>query len=170
MSEPRPRTVGRWGIALVAVPFLLFVLAEISALIWVSTQLGWWTLAILAGTTLLGAFLLQREWRRAWGNLSESLRTGALPPGRAADAVLVLIGGVLLILPGFISDVVGLLLLLPFTRPLVRAGLGKWAGRSMRLATTTTTPPGSQVIKGEVIEDDEVPSEQPEIERPDEER
>lgn len=154
---------------LVVLPFLLFVFAEIAALIWVSNQLGWWTLAILLATTLLGAFLLQREWRRAWTNLSESLRTGVLPPGRAADAVLVLVGGVLLILPGFISDVVGLLLLLPFTRPLLRAALGRWAGRTMA-PTTTSTPPGSQVIKGEVVEESDEPTGLPEVEQPEGDR
>lgn len=137
-----------------AASFLLLVFAEIAALIWVSRQLGWWTLALLFATTLVGAFLLQREWRRAWGNLSESLRTGALPPGRAADAVLVVVGGLLLILPGFITDVVGLSLLLPVTRPLVRAGVGRWAGRAVA-ATKPTTPPGGQVIRGEVVEGDD---------------
>lgn len=161
MPDPGPRIVSRWGVLLLLAPILLFLLAEIAALIWVSQQLGWWTLAILFATTLLGAFLLQREWRRAWGNLSESLRTGALPPGGAAEAVLVVIGGVLLILPGFITDLIGLLLLLPFTRPLVRAGLGRWAGRAMTAttatsATTRTTPPEPpQVIRGEVVEEDE---------------
>lgn len=169
MSEAGPRVLSRWGILLVVVPFLLLVFAEIAALIWVSNQLGWWTLALLFATTLVGVFLLQREWRRAWGNLAESLRTGALPPGRAADAVLVVIGGLLLIMPGFITDVIGLSLLLPFTRPLVRAGLGRWAGRAMT-STTKTTPPGSQVIRGEVVDDDDAPTDAPEIGRPEEER
>lgn len=169
MPERRGGAISRWGVLLVVVPFLLLVFAEIAALIWVANQMGWWTLGILLATTLLGAVLLQREWRRAWASLSESLKTGALPPGRAADAVLVLIGGVLLILPGFISDVVGLLLLLPFTRPLVRAALGRWASRTMA-ATTTTTPPRPDVIKGEVVEEPASPGGMSEIEQPGEDR
>ena len=151
MPERSPRIPGLTGLLLIVLPFLLFVIAEAAVLIWVADQLGWWTLAILLISTLAGGYLLQREWRKAWSGLSDSLKTGSLPPGRAADAVLVLLGGVLLIAPGFISDAVGLLLLLPFTRPMVRSTIGWWAGKTIR---DKTTPPRPQVIRGEVVEPD----------------
>ena len=151
----RERAGVRWprgsGPALVLVSFFAFILAEVSLLVWVSTQIGWWTLGLLMVSTVLGAYLLQREWRKAWTQLSDSVKTGSLPPGRTADAVLVLLGGFMLIMPGFITDVVGLLLLLPFTRPGVRSVLGWWAGRIISSAPST---PGGTVIKGEVIDQD----------------
>lgn len=154
----RERAGGRWprgsGPALYLAGFFAFILAEVSLLVWVSTQIGWWTLGLLMVSTVLGAYLLQREWRKAWQQLSESVKTGSLPPGRTADAVLVLLGGFMLIMPGFITDIIGLLLLLPFTGPGVRSVLGGWAGRVVPGAPTT---PGGTVIRGEVIEPEDGP-------------
>ncbi len=137
--------------------FLVFILAEVALLVFVSTQIGWWTLVALMISTVLGAYLLQREWRKAWKHLSESLNTGHLPTGRTADAALVLMGGFMLIMPGFITDIVGLLLLLPFTRPGIRSVLGWWAGRAMSGYTNSPSNPASTdtVIEGEVVTDDD---------------
>lgn len=159
MPETRARLRGPWGLLLVIGPFVAFIVAEIVALIWVATQIGWWTLALLAASTILGAVLLQREWRKAWGGLQESLRTGTLPPGRTADAALVLLGGVLLIMPGFLTDLIGLLLLLPFTRPLVRAVISWWAGRALHVGPVD--PQQGGIIKGEVITEDSEDPEDP---------
>lgn len=128
---------------------LLLIVAEIAAIIWVAGEIGWWTLALLTATTLLGLYLMQREWRKAWSALSDALRSGHLPTGRMADASLVLAGGILLTLPGLLSDIAGLLLLLPFTRPFVRSALTWWASRVIK------TPPGgaATVIRGQATEE-----------------
>lgn len=152
---PRTSTAILWMI----VPVALFLFAEVTCFIVVATHLQWWTLVLLAGTTLLGAWLLQREGRRTWNALSQSLATGALPPGQTADAFLVLIGGALLIAPGFLSDVVGLFFLLPFTRPLVRSVLGRFFDRAV-----ARTQPDPTVVKGEVVEESEPVTLIPEIE------
>lgn len=99
---------GNIWLALTGLGLLLYVVAEVAALIWVAGEIGWWTLLILLGSSLIGIFLLQREWKKAWGALSESLRTGQLPSGQLADATLILIGGILLLLPGLLSDIAGL--------------------------------------------------------------
>nr|WP_269452261.1 FxsA family protein [Tessaracoccus coleopterorum] len=122
---------------------LVYVIAEVAALIWVSGQIGWWTLAVLVLTSLLGIFLLGREWTKTWGKLSESLRSGQLPSGQLADASLVIAGGILLILPGLLSDIVGALLLLPFTRPFIRSAISWWANRTLQRSGAAPT-----VIKG----------------------
>lgn len=137
--------------ALVLLGFCVLIFAEVALLVWVSNWIGWWTLAALMVSTLLGAYLLQREWRKAWRQLAESLQTGSLPTGRTADAVLVLLGGFMLIMPGFGTDVVGLLLLLPFTRPGIRSLLGWWAGKTM---TGHETTPQDTLIRGDVVETD----------------
>lgn len=125
---------------------LALVVAEIAGIIWVAGEIGWWTLAVLTLTTVLGIYLMQREWRKAWGAVSEALRAGQLPTGKMADASLVLVGGILLTLPGLLTDALGLLLLLPFTRPFVRSAVSWWAARVIK------SPPGSAgpvIIKGE---------------------
>lgn len=124
----------------------LIVLLEILGIAWVASRIGaWWTLVVLLATTVLGLLLLRREWRRVWDSLVKALVDGQLPAGRMADATLVLLGGVLLVLPGFITDLVGLVLLLPFTRPFVRSGIAWAMARMVRSERTS----GPTVIKGE---------------------
>ncbi|AQP47045.1 hypothetical protein BW730_05450 [Tessaracoccus aquimaris] len=139
------RRGGLW-LGLTGLGLLLYVIAEVAALIWVAGEIGWWTLLILLTTTVLGLFLLQREWRKTWKALSESLRSGQLPQGQMADASLVLTGGILLILPGLLSDVVGALLLLPFTRPFVKSAISWWAARTLQRSGNAPV-----VIKGETV-------------------
>ena len=118
-------------VTLVVVPIL-----EVWLLIQVGQQIGvLWTLAILVAEALLGGWLLRREGRRAWNALNQSFGTGRMPTRELTDAALVLVGGVLLMLPGFATDVLGLVCLLPFTRPLARRVLG-WlvAGRVSEMA------------------------------------
>lgn len=149
VAEPGRRLRTTTAILWLVVPVALFLFAEITCFIAIASHLGWWTLALLGVTTLFGAWLLQREGRRTWQALSQSLATGTLPPGQAADAVLVMLGGALLIAPGFLSDFVGLLLLLPFTRPLIRSTLGRLFGRAV--ARTQPAPP--TIVAGEVVEE-----------------
>lgn len=148
MAERGIRFRGTAGLLLVLAPLLVCLAAEVVFLVMVTNALGWWTVALLIFSTLLGCWLLQREGRRTWGALLESLGRGSLPPGRTADAVLVMVGGLLLIMPGFISDIVGLLLLIPQSRHLVRSTLGKLFGRA--IGNPSEQP---VVIEGEVVQE-----------------
>lgn len=136
---------GAVALSVTAIALLLLVVAEVAAIIWVAGEIGWWTLVLMVGTTFLGFYLMQREWRKAWTALSEAIRSGQLPTGRMADASLVLAGGILLTVPGLLTDVLGLLLLLPFTRPFVRSAITWWAARVLK-PTSIVAP---TVIKGE---------------------
>jgi UPF0716 protein FxsA len=151
---------------------LLEVLVFVLVASWIG--LGWTILAALA-TSALGWVLLARQGMRALTDLRERARTRSRDgAGRAlGDAGLVAVGGLLMVLPGFVSDVLGLLCLLPGTRGLVRAVLARVAvGRlpdavrgpvrvdSTRIAAVTdhepeVYPPGSEpprVIEGEVLD------------------
>ena len=104
----------------------LWALTEVLVFVMVASWigLGWTILATLA-TSVLGWFLLARQGMRAIADLRERARTrqGA---GRAlGDAGLVGVGGLLMVLPGFLGDLLGLLCLLPGTRGLVRSLLGR---------------------------------------------
>lgn len=114
----RGRRWGWWlGLALLVVPTL-----EIAVIVWVGQQIGGWpTLALLLFESALGAWLVRREGARTWAALAQALNSGRMPSRQLADAALVLVGGTLLLTPGFLTDVVGFFAILPFTRPLARS-------------------------------------------------
>ena len=105
----------------------LLALAEVVVFVLVAGWIGAGNTVLLAlATSALGWVLLARQGTKALTDLRESARTRRTGAGRElGDAGLVAAGGVLMVLPGFLSDVLGLLCLLPGTRSLVRAGLGR---------------------------------------------
>ncbi|NUW41808.1 FxsA family protein [Nonomuraea rhodomycinica] len=106
--------------------FLVVPVLEIWLLIQVGSVIGGWpTVALLIADSLLGAWLVRREGRRAWRALREALESGRMPDRELADGGLILVGGALLLTPGFFTDIAGFLCVLPFTRPLMRR-LGTW--------------------------------------------
>nr|WP_055502464.1 FxsA family protein [Nonomuraea pusilla] len=159
--------------------FLVVPVLEIWLLIQVGSVIGGpTTVALLIADSLLGAWLVRREGRRAWRALQEALGSGRMPDRELADGGLVLIGGALLLTPGFFTDVFGFLCVLPFTRPLMRR-LGAWFfdRRVRRMAAASPYanlfPPvadagapygaaqggsrGGRVVHGEVIREDREP-------------
>jgi UPF0716 protein FxsA len=129
----------RGGLPLVLVlAFLAVPLAEIYLIIQVGQVIGAaWTIALLILDSVLGAWLVRVEGRRAWAALQHALRSGRMPSRELADAALVLVGGTLLLTPGFMTDAVGFFLLLPLTRPLARRLLA-WFVRRRVLGRRTT--------------------------------
>jgi UPF0716 protein FxsA len=162
------------------IAFLVVPVAEIYVILQVGHLIGGWpTVALLVAESLLGAWIMRREGRRAWRALTSTFQNGGLPDRELADAALVLVGGVLLLTPGFITDVAGFLFVLPFTRPVVRRLLSAYVGRRVRVAQSRTAAtyegfggdPGARtrsgpqegsedgardpkVVRGEVIEED----------------
>jgi UPF0716 protein FxsA len=152
----------------------LWALAEVLVFVLVAAWigLGWTILAALA-TSTLGWALGARQGVRALTEVRDRSRTGQGAGRALGDAGLVAVGGLLMVLPGFLGDVVGLLCLLPGTRGLVRALLGRAVvGRlpdavrgpvrvgSTRVASVTdhepeVHPPGTEpprVIEGDVLD------------------
>ena len=109
---------------LLFVAFVVVPLVEVFVLVQVGQVIGpWWTILLLIGASVLGAWLIKREGSRSWAALRDALQTGRMPARELADATLILIGGTLMLTPGFVSDVLGVLLILPFTRPIARGML-----------------------------------------------
>jgi UPF0716 protein FxsA len=107
-------------LALVAL-FILVPIAELYVILKVGDAIGAvWTVLILAADSVLGSLLLRAQGRAVWRRFNETLAVGRMPHREVIDGVLVIFGGALLITPGFLTDVVGLLLLLPPTRALLR--------------------------------------------------
>ncbi len=106
---------------LLLVVFLVVPLLEIYLISRVGHLIGLpLTLGVLLAVSILGAIVVKREGVRAWGNLRRAVPSGRMPTREMADGALVLVGGVLLLTPGFLTDAVGFLFVLPATRPLVR--------------------------------------------------
>src|SRR5919197_1258438 len=108
-------------LALLLALFITVPLAELYVILQVGDWIGAvWTILLLAADSVLGAALLRSQGRAVWRRFNEALATGRMPHREVQDGVLVIFGGAFLITPGFITDVVGVILLIPPTRPLVR--------------------------------------------------
>jgi UPF0716 protein FxsA len=136
-------------------------LLEIYVLIQIGQVIGaWWTILLLILASVIGTWLVRREGGRAWQALTTALQTGRMPHRELADGALILIGGTLMLTPGFVSDAVGMLLILPVTRPLARRLLAQVVARRLLAAGTPRDvrrpgPAGEgPVIRGEVVDDD----------------
>ncbi|MBA2629468.1 MAG: FxsA family protein [Thermoleophilaceae bacterium] len=120
---------------------LLFVVLPIAELyvIWtLGDAIGiWLTLGLLVADSLVGSYLLRSQGRTVWRRFNAALAEGRVPHREVIDGVLVVFGGAFLITPGFITDVAGLVLLLPPTRALVRRVLVARLGARVAVGMTT---------------------------------
>ena len=142
---------------LVVLAFLVVPVVELYVIITVGQAIGVLpTVALLLADALLGAALFRREGRRAWQALRVALSAQRVPGREVADGALVVLGGALLVTPGFVTDVFGLLCLLPPTRAVLRRLLTGLATRHLLAGTTGPTPrrPTDEVIQGEIVEPD----------------
>jgi UPF0716 protein FxsA len=116
--------VGLLVVLFIVVPIVeLYVIIKIGGLIGVLP-----TLALLLADALLGSLLLRHQGRGAWRRFNAALAERRFPGREVVDGVLIVIGGTLLLTPGFVTDVFGLLLLIPPTRAIARRLLRAYAG------------------------------------------
>ncbi len=137
--------------------FVLVPLIEIYALIQVGQVIGaWWTVVLLVLDSLIGGWLVKREGARAWRALVTALQTGRAPARELVDGALILVGGTLMLTPGFVTDAVGILLILPVTRPLARRLLTRVVSSRLVVLNVTRPGPGSEgsVVRGEVVDEE----------------
>ena len=121
-----------WALALL---FLLVPVAELYVIYQVGDAIGvLWTFLLLAADSLLGSLLLRSQGRAVWRRFNENLSQGRMPHREVIDGVLVIFGGAFLITPGFLTDIVGLTLLVPPTRAVVRRFLVRRLGRRVLVA------------------------------------
>lgn len=151
--QRRPRWLTFVLLGLVAAPVI-----EIAVLVAVGKTIGLgWTILALLVLTVLGTWLMRREGSRTWKALREASQTGRMPSREIADGALVLIGGAFLLLPGFVSDVIGLFFVLPVTRVFARRLLEAFVASRVLVAMPFPgggpNRPGAQgTIRGEVVD------------------
>ena len=110
--------------------FIVVPLVELYVIIQVGGAIGVLpTIAILLADSILGALLLRSQGRAAWQRFQAALAERRPPAREVFDGAMIIVGGTLLLTPGFITDVFGLILLIPPTRDLVRRALTAFAKR-----------------------------------------
>lgn len=138
-------------------PFVLrlalaaYVVAEVALFVLVVRWIGGWpAFLIMAATSLLGGWLIRKEGLRVVSAVRDAARNGRLPDRAVADTRTIMFAGLLLVLPGFLSDVVGLVVLAPPVRPLARRALGR-TPLARRVPGRGVGPRGP-VVRGEVVD------------------
>lgn len=124
---------------LLALVFFALPIAEIAALVAVGDLIGILpTILALIVLSVAGAVLAKRQGIQIWQRFHRSISQGRIPSGEIVDGTLVLLGAALLLTPGFITDVLGLILLIPASRSVVKGlavrGSGWWIGRRFGLS------------------------------------
>src|SRR3954453_10955568 len=152
----RRRSLRMW---LLVAAFVLVPIVEIYVIIKVGQAIGpWWTILLLIADSIFGSWLIAHEGRRAWLALNTALSSGQMPARELADGALILVGGTLMLAPGFVTDAFGILMILPLTRPLWRRLLTRVvAARLVVVGPGTARRPGpgpdGPVIRGEVVDE-----------------
>lgn len=142
--------------------FIVVPLLELAVILQVGREIGaWWTIALLVADSILGSLLMRAQGRTAWRRFTQATRSGRPPATEVLDGALIVAGGALLFTPGFLTDALGLSLLLPPTRAVVRrvlarrllsrmmAGLGSNSPRARPAA-----PPRGYDVEGSARESD----------------
>ena len=111
--------------ALLGLAFLVVPVVELLLFIWVQDRIGLgWTLLGIVITAIIGAGLVRRQGMAVWSRFQSELVEGGMPARQLAHGAMVLVGGALLLTPGFLTDAIGLALMVPAIREFVRrAGL-----------------------------------------------
>ena len=122
---------------LLVVLFITVPIVELFFIIQVGQAIGpWWTILILVADSILGSLLMRSQGRVVWRRFNDTLAAGRPPAREVLDGVLVIFGGALLLTPGFITDIAGLLFLLPPTRAVLRRVLVRRFAHRMVVAGT----------------------------------
>jgi UPF0716 protein FxsA len=117
--------------------FIVVPIVELYVILQVGEAIGVVpTVALLIADSVLGSVLMRSQGRTAWRRFNAALAEGRVPHREVLDGALVIFGGALLLTPGFITDVLGLVLLIPPTRALVRHILARRLGHRMVVSVT----------------------------------
>ncbi|MGI8750280.1 MAG: FxsA family protein [Thermoleophilaceae bacterium] len=148
--------------------FIVLPLAELYVIYLVGDAIGfWWTLGLLFADSVLGSMLLRSQGRVAWRRFQEAVAAGRMPHREVQDGVAVIFGGAFLVTPGFLTDVIGLVLLIPPARAIVVRATGHWFSRMM-MARVVVRDGGSARRPGADVEGtahEHPPADAPRLER-----
>lgn len=129
--------------------FVVLPIAELYVMVQVSQAIGFASaLLLLIGVSVLGGWLVRHQGLRIWNRFQQQIGRGVVPSKELVDGVLVLLAGVLLLTPGFITDALGIVLLLPPVRALVRTILVRRTQRRATIISATYEGPYAGPVAG----------------------
>jgi UPF0716 protein FxsA len=133
--------------------FIVVPLVELYVIIQVGQAIGvLWTILLLLADSVLGSLLMRSQSRSAWRRFQLAISEGRPPAREVLDGVLVIFGGALLLTPGFVTDVFGLIFLAPPTRALVRGLLVRRFAARMIVSAAERVPRRRAGHDGDVVE------------------
>ncbi|WP_181349819.1 FxsA family protein [Thalassobacillus sp. CUG 92003] len=124
----------RWLLLLIIIVPAL----EIGILVWAGNIIGpWWVILLIISTGVLGAWLAKQQGLETIRHFQQSMSMGQMPRDTLLDGACILVGGTVLLTPGFITDAIGFLLLLPVTRTPLKRVIGSLIRKMMDKGTIT---------------------------------
>jgi UPF0716 protein FxsA len=122
--------------------FVIVPLVELAVFVQVASSFGVWnTVAVLLAVSLIGAWIVKRQGMSVWRRAQVQMNAGRVPAKEVVDGFLILCAGGLLLVPGFVTDALGLLLLLPPVRAALRVLMTRrWTGRVQVIRATHRGP------------------------------
>lgn len=112
--------------------FLITPVVELALLLDIGGRIGFWpTIALIIVTGIAGSLLMRHQGLAVWGRFNRRLAAGGLPGKELVDGMIILVAGAFLLTPGVLTDIVGMIGLIPFTRAPVRSYIIKRARRKM---------------------------------------
>jgi UPF0716 protein FxsA len=133
--------------------FVLISLAEIATFLWVGSWLGFgWALGVALATAVIGSYLVRREGLSTMGQIKTRMNAGQLPGRELSDGAAILVAGAFLISPGFITDTLGFLLLIPAVRARVHRVLTRRVSSRFNVFVTSRGPISPRAPVGEIID------------------
>lgn len=117
--------------------FILIPALEITVLIGSSQWIGLWpTFCVIMLTSIIGAYIAKQQGLAVWRDIQHRLSRGEIPGDAVLDAICIFAGGILLMIPGYITDCVGMVLLIPVARNPVKYMIIKWMERKINRNNT----------------------------------
>ncbi|HET7485306.1 MAG TPA: FxsA family protein [Solirubrobacterales bacterium] len=159
--------------AILVALFIVVPIVELYVIIQIGSLIGVWpTIALLLADALLGSLLLRHQGRSAWQRFNAAIAERRFPGREVADGLLIAIGGTLLLTPGFVTDIVGAIFLIPPTRAIIRRLMRGYVGRrfvvvGMPGSTGSTGPATASRHYDYDATAEEVDAEDPQLTKPD---
>ncbi|MHA6260655.1 FxsA family protein [Sporosarcina sp. CAU 1771] len=117
----------------IALAFIIIPTAELVLLIYSGQLIGLLpTIAIILATGIGGAYLAKRQGMKAWNELRRRMEVMETPGDALIDSACIFTGGIFLLMPGFLTDIIGFLLLFSWPRNLIRPSIQRWIYKKMK--------------------------------------
>jgi UPF0716 protein FxsA len=152
--------------AILVALFIVVPIVELYVIIQIGSLIGVWpTIALLLADAVLGSLLLRHQGRGAWRRFNQALAERRFPGREVADGLLIAVGGTLLLTPGFVTDILGAIFLIPPTRALVRRLLRGYMGKRFAVVGVPGPSPAAPASRSYDFDAtaEEIPSDEPQL-------